>query len=516
MNSFSGIRTSSFGVSITILLMGCSITTLAQNLSVMSYNIRLDLASDGQDAWPQRREALADHVAWLSPDVLGVQEALPHQLEYLYDRLPSYSYVGRGRRAEAGDEATAIFYNRHRFELVHAHTFWLSPTPDTVSIAWGANLPRIATYARLAEKSSGREFMVVNTHLDHESQLARIKSIQLVKNVIDSIAPPDLPVVLMGDFNAEPDNEAMQQLADNYTDAFHAVTGPRTGPRATFSTFDPDEQTDRRIDYILLRKNVPIKVDNFATIPWLHKQRFLSDHLPVMAELTLAPQPIIIGHRGARGHATENSLASIQAALDLGVDMIEIDVFRLRDGEIVVFHDATLERLTDGRGSIEALTLPELNQLLLAGAHRIPRLRDVLTLINHRVRVNVELKGANTAGGTYQVLQDFVEHSGYRWQDFTISSFAHDELRKMRELDSSIDIGILPTGPTLEALRVAEEVGATSINPNHQSLTQTIVDTIHDAGYLVYPWTVNDPEDIARVKALGVDGIITDYPERAK
>ena len=484
----------------------------AQSVSVMSYNLRLDTPADGEHAWPKRRDALAAQVAWYAPDVMGVQEALPRQLDYLRSRLHGYDFVGEPRRD--GDEASAIFYRRDRFEVVGTHTFWLSPTPDEVSTGWGASYPRIATYARLRERATAREFLVVNTHLDHESAEARERGLALIADVVDSVAGPSLPVVLTGDFNAEPGSAVLSQLSDRYLDAFAAAEGPRIGPAGTFSGFDARELPERRIDYVLVRRHPRVRVESFATLADPRGHTHLSDHLPVMARLRLSPKPITIGHRGARGHAAENSLASVQAALDLGVDMMEVDVFRLRDGEIVVFHDARLARLTDGDGGIEDLTLAELNQLTLLGAHKVPRLRDVLTLIDHRTRLNVELKGANTAEGTHAVLAEFVERHGYKWEDFTISSFRHDELRRMRQLDADIEIGILPTGPAIEALAVGEELGAHSINPSHKKLTQADVDAMHAAGFLVYPWTVNAPEDVARMIELGVDGLITDYPER--
>jgi len=490
-----------------------SIVAEAQQLAVMSYNLRLDTPNDGDNAWPNRREAVAEQIAFYAPDVLGVQEAKPSQVDFLNEQLRDYASVGEPRRP--GDEASSIFYRRDRFDLIQTSTFWLSPTPDTISIAWGANYPRIATYAQLRERSSGKEFFFVNTHLDHEAQEARERGLALIAEVVDAIARPNQAVILTGDFNAEPTNNAIRQLSDSYLDAYDAVEGAHTGPCGTFSGFDACSAPERRIDYIMVRRGNRTRVDRFATLISRRGDAYLSDHLPVMAHLELSPKPIVIGHRGARGHATENSLPSVQAALDLGVDMMEIDVFRLADGEIVVFHDATLDRLTDSTGEIEKLNFEEVNGLLLDGAHRIPRLRDVLTLIDHRARLNVELKGANTADGTYAVLEEFVEEGGYRWEDFAISSFRHDELRRMRELHPDIAIGILPTGGLESTLAVAKEVGARSINPHHVSLTQQSVNAMHAAGFRVYPWTVNAHADIARMTALGVDGIITDYPDRA-
>lgn len=223
---------------------------------------------------------------------------------------------------------------------------------------------------------------------------------------------------------------------------------------------------------------------------------------------------LVIGHRGAMGHETENTLVSIKKAMDLGVDMIEIDVFKIESGEVVVFHDRTVDRLTNGSGMIEDYNFFAMRQLVVEGGHRIPLLQDVLKLIDNKVALNIELKGYLTADKVNHILSYYMKDKGWSPENIIISSFIWDELREMRKLNKDINIAILTEEDPLEAIPVAKELNAVAINPNFETLTAENTDKIHDEDLKVYTWTVNEPEDIQRMKDFGVDGIITNYPER--
>ncbi|MCG2460655.1 glycerophosphodiester phosphodiesterase [Flavobacteriaceae bacterium F89] len=224
----------------------------------------------------------------------------------------------------------------------------------------------------------------------------------------------------------------------------------------------------------------------------------------------------IIGHRGAMGHETENTVASIRKALELGVDMIEVDVFKIKSGEIVVFHDETVDRLTDGQGNIENYYWTDLQKLTLGGNHRIPLLTEILEVMNHKVPINIELKGAGTARSVNTIIQNYIEKEGWELDDFLISSFDWNELKLMHQLNNGIKIGVLTEDNPLEAIPLARELKAVSINPNFGKLTPESLKTIRTSGFKVYAWTVNQKTDIDNMKELGVDGIFTNYPERAK
>lgn len=227
-------------------------------------------------------------------------------------------------------------------------------------------------------------------------------------------------------------------------------------------------------------------------------------------------QPLIIGHRGAMGHETENTLASIQKAIDLGVDMIEIDVFNVKSGETVVFHDATLERLTNAGGNIEDWNYFLLQKVILDGGHRIPKLQDVLRLIDHKVKLNIELKGSGTTDRVNFIINYYIKEKGWKLDDFIISSFKWDELKAMRALNPDIPIAILTGEDPVEAIPIAKELKAEAINPNFEMLNAENNLEIQEAGFKIYVWTVNEPEDIIAMKRFGVDGIITNYPERIR
>jgi len=225
-------------------------------------------------------------------------------------------------------------------------------------------------------------------------------------------------------------------------------------------------------------------------------------------------KPLVIGHRGAMGHETENTLASIQKALDLGVDMIEIDVFNVKSGETVVFHDETVDRLSNSGGKIEEYNYFNLRQLTLDGGHSIPMLQDVLKLIDNKVRLNIELKGDGTTDRVNFIIEYYIRERGWTLDNFLISSFKMNELREMRAINASVPIAVLTEDDPADAITIAKELKAEAINPYFEKLTPENKAQIHEAGFKIYTWTVNEPKDILAMKELGVDGIITNYPER--
>lgn len=225
-------------------------------------------------------------------------------------------------------------------------------------------------------------------------------------------------------------------------------------------------------------------------------------------------KPLVIGHRGAMGHETENTIASIEKALELGVDMIEIDVFNVSSGETVVFHDETLDRLTNAVGEIEEWSYFDLQKVIVNGGHKIPLLQDVLKTINHKVRLNIELKGGGGTDRVNFIINYYIEKKGWTLNDFLISSFKWDELREMRRINPNIPIAILTEENPTDAIAIAKELKAEAINPDFEMLNAKNSLEIQKAGFKIYTWTVNAPEDITAMKNFGVEGIITNYPER--
>ena len=224
-------------------------------------------------------------------------------------------------------------------------------------------------------------------------------------------------------------------------------------------------------------------------------------------------KPLNIGHRGAMGHETENTIASVKKALELNVDMIEIDVFLIKSGELVVFHDEILDSLTNASGKIEDFTFDELQKVVVKGNHQIPTLIEVIETIDKKVPLNIELKGKNTAKPTFELLGTFYK-KGWKKDDFVISSFLWDELETFRKLDDKISIAILTEENPIDAIEIGKKLKAVAINPWWKSLTKQNVEQIHNEGFLIYTYTVNEPSDIKFVTELGVDGIFCNFPER--
>ena len=224
---------------------------------------------------------------------------------------------------------------------------------------------------------------------------------------------------------------------------------------------------------------------------------------------------LVIGHRGAMGYETENTIASIEKAIELGVSMIEIDVLRIKSGEIMVFHDKRVDRLTNGAGEIEDYFMSDVLALNLVGGHKIPTLQKVLKVVDGRVKINIELKGKRTASKVDQIIRVYERREGYPLSNYVISSFDWEELDAFRALNQDVDIAVLTDADPLQAISKAKELKAVAINPYYKNINAEIVEQIHDAGFKVYTYTVNGEADIASVKEMGVDGIFCDYPDRA-
>lgn len=216
------------------------------------------------------------------------------------------------------------------------------------------------------------------------------------------------------------------------------------------------------------------------------------------------------------GHETENTVASMQKAMELRVDMIEVDVFKIKSGEIVVFHDDSVDRLTDGKGNIEDYHWSDLQRLALKGNHKIPLLTEILEVIDHKVPINIELKGAGTARDVSSIVQNYIGKKGWKLEDFLISSFDWKELKIMRQLNPEIQMGVLTEDDPLDAIPLAKELKAVAINPDFTTLSLEKLKILKTNGFKVYPWTVNGKIDIDKMREMRVNGIFTNYPERAR
>lgn len=221
-----------------------------------------------------------------------------------------------------------------------------------------------------------------------------------------------------------------------------------------------------------------------------------------------------IGHRGAKGYEPENTLIAFEKAINLGVDGIELDVHVSFDNELIVIHDETVDRTTNGKGEVNQLSLKELKALKIEITEKIPTLTEVLDLVNQRCFINIELKGIGTAQPVIQLISYYISEKNWDYNNFIISSFDWKMLEETHSLDSKIKIGVLTEESIDTALALAKKINAFAIHPNYELLSKENVILMQQNGFEVYPWTVNSENAIQKIKSFNVNGIISDFPDR--
>jgi endonuclease/exonuclease/phosphatase family metal-dependent hydrolase len=257
-----------------------------QDISVLTYNIKWDNTNDTVNNWNDRKEAMVSLLKHYQPGIIGMQEVVHGQLNYLVANLPNFTSVGVGREdGKEKGEYSPILYDTELLKSLESSTFWLSDTPDKISVAWDAALERICTYALFEDLKTKKQFWVFNTHFDHIGVLAREKSAALIVSKIKALNTENLPVVLMGDLNLKPDENPIQFLKKELVDGQSITQKTFYGPTGTFNGFEHDRNLTDRIDYIF--------VQNFAIESYIHiddrmeNNKHISDHLPVFAKLII-------------------------------------------------------------------------------------------------------------------------------------------------------------------------------------------------------------------------------------
>ncbi|MEO6175156.1 MAG: endonuclease/exonuclease/phosphatase family protein [Flavobacterium circumlabens] len=272
-------------VIIVLVLLLVSNSFYGQNLKIMTYNIRLDVASDGENAWSNRKDFFTSQIQFYSPDIFGVQEALPNQVADIATALPEYNKFGIGRESEGKGEACTIYYKKNRFQLQESNTFWLSETPTVVSKGWDAACNRVCTYGLFKDIKSKKIFWVFNVHLDHMGNEARVKGVQLILSKIKEINLKKYPVFLMGDFNSEPDTPQIVEIKKAMDDTRAVSKEKPFGPSGTFNGFQYEKPVTLLIDYIFVSKNSGLKIQKHAVLSDSKDLKYPSDHLPVLIEI---------------------------------------------------------------------------------------------------------------------------------------------------------------------------------------------------------------------------------------
>jgi endonuclease/exonuclease/phosphatase family metal-dependent hydrolase len=269
-----------------IIIMLFTLQIQAQNLKVMTYNIRLDIEADGDNDWTHRKDFFSSQIQFYEPDIFGVQEAKPNQINDMETALPQYHNVGVGRDGIGKGESSNIFYKKDRFKVVASTTFWLSETPEKISKGWDAQFNRVCTYALFKDTKTKKRFWVFNTHLDHMGDDARTNGILLILSKIKNLNTKNYPVLFMGDFNSQPTSERIIALKKEMNDTREISEAKPFGPSGTFNGFKHNEPVTTQIDYIFVSKNNKFKVKKFAVLSDSKDLRYPSDHLPVYVELS--------------------------------------------------------------------------------------------------------------------------------------------------------------------------------------------------------------------------------------
>lgn len=270
---------------ICFLLLALTLSACgATPVRVMSFNIRYGTANDAGNSWPFRHELVLETAARFQPDILGVQEALPFQAQFLAQGLPHMTYFGRGRQADAGQgEQCGIFYSEERFELLDAGHFWLSATPDVPGTkSWDSSLSRMATWVLLADsRAPSRTLLFVNTHFDHRGAEARWRGASVLKAWLAEQSATH--VVVTGDFNcAEGSRPYSVLVSDDLVDTYRALYPERAENEGTFNGFK-GTKSGARIDWILASPSWTVRA---ATLDDHSLDgRYPSDHFPVSAVL---------------------------------------------------------------------------------------------------------------------------------------------------------------------------------------------------------------------------------------
>lgn len=252
--------------------------------SVMSFNIRYDNPNDDLNWWGYRKSEVAKMINYYSPEIIGIQEGLDNQVKYLDSSLVDYDYIGVGRDdGKSNGEYAAIFYKKKKFKLLNTKTYWLSETPDSISVGWDASMERIVTFGEFLDIKKGDTMYIFNCHFDHIGKLAQNKSAELILKIIQEKGLEDSKVIVMGDLNCEPHEKPIETLRITLKDAYNISQSKSYGPIGTYNAFDLTNLIVKRIDYIFI-KNIDVlkyvNIDDRRTNNW-----YLSDHLPVLVKI---------------------------------------------------------------------------------------------------------------------------------------------------------------------------------------------------------------------------------------